>query len=356
MRSLGPQLAALACLLGIVGCDSVSGCAATAQAGQASFLERAAFVDGRLWLLTDTGVLSTIVEGESHRDEAELPDPVVDLCVRGGDLIAVTRVAAQGSDWTLRRWHGGRWSIDGIVPAADERLVGMACTPERVTLVTSARLVDASRDRLASVPLSVPLDPGTVAAVYATEASVYVGINAGEWGGGLRRIDRRTGELTVIERNASGELCGGPLNTDCDPVNGIARVPWKPDCIAAAVGLVHFAPSGRIVEVCDDRVESIYFKRWREGGSADAKPGGDDRSYTVAFFGLARVGDELWAPGIDGVYRIRRPGAADTTSLPEFDTIGGIAVSFDLPNVILVLTDINQRRSISGSVPLLVPR
>jgi hypothetical protein len=31
-------------------------------------------------------------------------------------------------------------------------------------------------------------------------------------------------------------------------------------------------------------------------------------------------------------------------------------VSFDVPHFVLVLTNVNQRRSISGAVPLLVPR
>jgi len=35
--------------------------------------------------------------------------------------------------------------------------------------------------------------------------------------------------VSAIERNTSGELCGGPLNTECDPVNGIAAEPQKPE-------------------------------------------------------------------------------------------------------------------------------
>jgi hypothetical protein len=36
--------------------------------------------------------------------------------------------------------------------------------------------------------------------------------------------------------------------------------------------------------------------------------------------------------------------------------IGGIKISFDLPRFVLVLTNINQRRCVSGAVPLLAPR
>src|SRR6185437_3906330 len=96
--------------------------------------------------------------------------------------------------------------------------------------------------------------------IFATASDVFVGLNEGEWGGGLRRIHRQTGDVIVVQRNASGELCGGPLNTDCDPVNGIISDPWAEDCVVLSIGLVHFAPHGRIDEVCGDRVKRLYFK------------------------------------------------------------------------------------------------
>jgi hypothetical protein len=46
-------------------------------------------------------------------------------------------------------------------------------------------------------------------------------------GGGLRRIDRRSGEITVVGQNSTGELCGGQLNTGGDPVNGVAAEPCE---------------------------------------------------------------------------------------------------------------------------------
>lgn len=79
----------------------------------------------------------------------------------------------------------------------------------------------------------------------------------GRWAAKYRR---RTGKVTVIEKNSTGDLCGGPLNASCDPVNGIADEPWRPDCVAIAIGLVHFSPHGRIVEVCRDEVRRVYFK------------------------------------------------------------------------------------------------
>src|SRR6185295_5454288 len=114
---------------------------------------------------------------------------------------------------------------------------------------------------------------------------------------------------TVIERNASGELCGGPLNTGCDPVNGIVTAPWKPTCVVAAIGLVHFESSGRLVEICGDTVRRLFFRPLARGAPRQNTSTDDEKdSATVAFFGLTRVGEEVWAVGIDGLYRMDAKG------------------------------------------------
>ncbi len=223
-------------------------------------------------------------------------------------------------------------------------------------VLTTRRFIDPGRAKKSDIFLSEKLDVGMVASVHVTPDQVFVGINAGEWGGGLRRIDRRSGRVKVIERNMSGSLCGGPLNTACDPVNGIASEPWKPECVAVAIGLVHFEPHGRIVEVCGDQVQRLYFKPYGQQASGASEKEGDEPFRTVAFFGLTRVGDALWAVGLDGIYRIEASGAARSIPLPAFKTIGDICVSFAIPQFVLVLTNVNQRRSISGSVPMLVAR
>jgi hypothetical protein len=190
-------------------------------------------------------------------------------------------------------------------------------------------------------------------------------MNAGEWGGGLRRIDRRTGRVETIERNATGSLCGGPLNTGCDPVNGLAVVPWKPTCIAAAIGLVHFFPSGRIVEVCGRDVELLYEKGlksepWNGNASQPkdaSKPAADGEWIeSVPFFGLASTTTTLVGAGGDGIYRIEAGGKVRTTPFPEWKNFDGIYASFEIPDFVIVLTQLNRRASVSGSAPLIVPR
>ena len=62
------------------------------------------------------------------------------------------------------------------------------------------------------------------------------------------------------------------------------------------------------------------------------------------------------ASGIDGIYRIGQDGDAQLAALPTFKRVGSVFVSFDFPRLVLVLTDVNRRHSISGSVPIIAPR
>src|SRR5258708_5558631 len=98
---------------------------------------------------------------------------------------------------------------------------------------------------------------------------------------------------------------------------------------------------------------SAPYEKQQFGGP---KRAGDEPFETVAFFGLASEGGELWAAGIDGIYRINSNGVTQFAPLPKFKSIGGVDVSFDLPHFVVVLTSIAARRSVSIAMPMIVPR
>jgi len=324
---------------------------------QDAFLKRAVYAENRLWVLTDAGGVSSISEGQEKRTKEILPERAADLCATGGHPTVVTGGRMGGSAWTLRRHEAGAWSVVAAVPANGDKLLAMACTRDKATLLTSRRLIEFDGKQQSAVVLSdqLGLGPVLVASTYATPDQFFVGLNAGEWGGGLLRIDRSSGKIGIVEKNTSGELCGGPLNTSCDPVNGIVAEPGKPGCIAAAIGLVHMAPHGRVVEVCGDEVQRIFYKPY--GKNEPRANGRNEEPFsTVAFFRLASDGETMQAVGIDGIYSLDGKGTEQFTPLPHFKDIGGIGVSFDIPHYVLVLTNINQRMSMSGAVPLMVPR
>jgi len=258
--------------------------------------------------------------------------------------MAITDDSRKGSVWTLRQHIGSAWATVATVRSEGDELIAMTCTADKVALLTSRRLVQLDGKHQSAIALSRELGRGLVSSTYSTPDQFFVGLNAGERGGGLRRIDRHTGDVTVVERNASGELCGGPLNTSCDPVNGIATEPGKPGCIAVAVGLVHMEPHGRVLEVCGDHVQRLFYKAYGENRSR-ATGKDDEPLSTVAFFGLISDGDTMQAVGIDGIYTFGPRGAVQVIPLPHFKNVGGVSISFDLPHFVLVLTNVNQRLS-----------
>ena len=104
-------------------------------------------------------------------------------------------------------------------------------------------------------------------------------------------------------------------------------------------------------------MKRLYFEPyWQEGFDNAPRKKGDEPFATVPFFALARRGDALWATGADSVYRVTASGVKKMSAFGDFKVIDGIRVNFDSPDFVLVLTQVNQRRSVGGAVPMLVPR
>lgn len=322
---------------------------------QQSFLMRALFSNGRLWLLSDAGELSTITPNADKRVTLDFPEPVLDVCAAGDQVQVIT--GTNTGDWTIRQLGGTTWNAISTVTRQDEGLAAMSCSANDTTLLTSARVIQLGKSGTMRVTnLAAKLPFGTVTAVHDTSTTLLVAINAGEWGGGLQRIDKASGVVAAIERKDSSDLCSGPLNAACDSVHGIATEPWNTRCDAVAVGLVHLMMErGGIVEVCGDDVRPLFEKPFSTSFAIkDGKRG--QLPQTVAFFGLTASGGSLWAVGTDGLYRIDSDGKATKVPLPTFRTVDGIDVSFDNPQLVLVMTRLSQRHAVSGATPMLVPR
>jgi hypothetical protein len=314
-----------------------------------SLVRAAAYADGRLWLLAGDE-LTTISDNGLGRVAEPVEGKPIALCVQSKQLLTLS--AGPDERWTLRRRQAAGWVEVAHIGTRGDTFVGMACGANEVSLLTNRRLITIGGVAPQSIGLSDRLNQGVTHSLLSTGDLLLIGTNAGEWGGGLQRIDRRTGKVSQLQRNDSGDPCDAVLDRQCDPVNGLASAPWNSKCVVAAVGMVHMSERGRLIEVCGDRIEPLYAKALPDPNDAPGvKPFNE-----VAFFGAHQAGDALWAVGIDGLYRFRDRKLVDFAPLPAFRTVDGVRVSFDLPGVVLVMTDINQSVSLSGSVPMLVPR
>jgi hypothetical protein len=340
---------ALATLLA-AGSTAVHALQPDAPSGESS-VKRAVFVDGRVWILSDSGHLSSIAANESAPRQEPLPDAAYDLCLQQNRPLVVTCPREQCQTWTLRQWSSGVWSVTAKVPTQGDQLVAISCDDDRTSLVTTRRLIDIPSDGRYAVALSAQLRLGLISPTYNTPYQLYVGFERGEWGGGLFRIIRSSGAVIEVQRNDSKDLCAGLLNTSCDPVNAIVPEPGKPDCVVVAIGLEHLGLShGRLVQVCGDRVEPFYNEAY-ETHLFDRPT-----IATVPFYGLGRQADILWAVSDKKIYRFESGRLVSSVPLPNFKTTGGISISFDSPQFLVLETDINAKAAVSGYVPMLVPR
>lgn len=350
----GIILATLAAAL-LSGCGSKPPSPVAAERDMPS-VTQAVFAEDRLWLLHQNGSLASLAPDDARAVPVAATGGIAAICRSAGRLNAIVDDGRGGA--TLQQRSSGRWIVRASASIDGDTLVALGCADDdqRITLVTDRRLLELDGGALRSTTLRQQIrSPLVMATALATGDAIWIGFNNGEWGGGLTRIARRDGSVETVERNISGALCGGPLNTGCDPVNGIAAAPWDPACIVATIGLVHLAPTGRIVEVCGEEVQRLYFKPLDQQPPGATLAQGEPPD-TVAFFGLARRGDTLWAVGIDGVYRFSGRQAPEIRPLPKFQDKGGYRASFDLPGVALVMTDVNQRASVSGTVPIMALR
>jgi hypothetical protein len=127
---------------------------------QENSLSRAVFSEGRLWLLSDAGELSSIKEGEKKRIGVDLPEPALDLCLRDGHPEVVTGARQNGSTWTLRKWADSKWTTLATVPVERETLVSPVCSSETEILLTTKRLIEVTATRPRAVELSKALRRG----------------------------------------------------------------------------------------------------------------------------------------------------------------------------------------------------
>lgn len=358
-------------------------------------IRRAVFADGRLWLLHKGGQLSSLAENGELVDVTTL-DRVIELFIQNGHATIVTCPQQTCTRWSVRQRVGDDWAATSEIDSQDDAFLAAMASSGTITLVTDNRLIEIDGGRQTEIPLVLPLAPGPmlapflkptkerqaeavfagpptylfqpslapakplkswpVGAVLMTPKYVFIGYSAGEWGGGLQRVERATGMVSDIIA-VDDDLCGGPLNPACDPVNGLAIIPWKPDCVAAAIGVIHPLTHGRLVEVCQNTVRVLYAQPIPNHLIRDADgPLARLRLYTIPFFGVQRLGGDLLAAGYDGLYRIGPNGLVQRDLLPAFKRTNDVGVSFDMAGFALVRTEIDQRLSASGSAPMLVPR
>ncbi|MEE3627218.1 hypothetical protein UCD39_25090 [Nitrospirillum sp. BR 11752] len=309
----------------------------------------AGIADSQLWLLSNRTHLFHVTENGNELVPEEIPSGViVDMCVQGGQLVAVTAAEWQAHPWTVYRRVAGAWQVEGTVIAGDDHLQAMDCQTDSLKLLTTHRLIEIRSGRQNDLKLKGDLLENYnfnshVDAVYGTTDRLWVGYNGGEWGGGLWRIDRTTGAVTKIKRKPS--FMGPGVGPFLSPVNAVAPLPWRrlgkdgreqSGCLAVTIGKTYPEPSGEIGVVCGDVLTTLSKSPMDRAPDGRYESQTHEGPYTVPMYGLIADGDALLASGMDGLYRINADGKAAKIPTPTFKRVGDIEISFALPHVVVI--------------------
>lgn len=320
-------------------------------------------LDGRLWLrgtlgknsLGDrSGGLVSFGTADQSR-QVHFEKGVIALGKDGHDLWVLRQSSSNQRRFIVSVWRNRSFEDVGDFKSSDRDVpLALLNNSGIITVLTEETIRVFSTGRgWSSVPLKGKLRLGVQMAIAspAGGGSAYLGINKGEWGGGLQKVDLQTGEITNIERRDGKGLCDGPLNSDCDPVTGVIPDPQTKECVLASIGLVHlFTSKGRILRVCGEKVTVISEK-------AVITEKGDNQKMTEAFFGLAPAADRgYWAITWRALYRFDADGnQKGDYPLPKLRPVSGIYLSNELPGAVVVRTDVNWSVSTSGYTPLVIP-
>lgn len=311
-------------------------------------LQTAAAESGRIWLQNDQGGISFVDLSSRKR----VPESLAG-CVRavyrtqGGQLLAVSDHAVE--QW-IRLWvrEKSGWRRSAQMPrGAKERTLGVTEHDEVTIVLSTEAAISVEPDgTFKRLPWKLGYEGrGTYSFATTRDGVLYAGTNVGEWGGSLRWLDLRTGRSgPVTSPAAKSETIDQRLERpDYGPFTSLMRDPTRPNCIVAAVGLHHFFPRGQLVRACRSKATRLYRRSLGVDG-------------TVGFFALTESAGTVLAAGSDGVYR--------STDLLRFEKLAEYPEKFEdagayvwtrIPGIILVLTSINQRNSVGGATPLLLP-
>jgi hypothetical protein len=175
-RYLRPALVRL-CLLGLIAVSAARASAVEPRRPrQEAFLTHAVYADRRLWILSDSGDLSSIkMHDESSgapvaqktRIAEVLPERALSLCKHDGHPLVLTG-SEVNSAWTLRQRADLSWRDTATIEREGEGLLAMDCAADRITLLTTRRLISLDGGERNAVALSETLTGGLVSATYGT--------------------------------------------------------------------------------------------------------------------------------------------------------------------------------------------
>ncbi len=301
---------------------------------------------GELYVVLDSHTLLSF-DASLHSTRVHLPGVrvVAILRARSGALWALDDAPAvwtgDGSSWT------NAYQAPPLPPG--DAALALAERSSRPVIMTRTSAITFNEHNAPSrKQLDMHLPKSLQSECAITEAGfAYIGVNFGEFGGGLIRIDLATGRVGSADHEAGEGGCSGTMNPTCHPVTAVLVDDSAPDCVWAAIGIRHMGfEHGGVVRVCDGRHFIVDFEK-----PAEVDFYGHKFPTTEPVMGLARARAGFVASTPYAAYVVDE-GAARRLEWGQPREVCGLSLFAPTPEVLGVLTRINNRLSVSGLMPL----
>lgn len=228
----------------------------------------------------------------------------------------------------------------------------------QIVIVESRRVrVIAPDGHAREVALREPLRGSRHASAALAGGGVFVGLDRGEFGGGLWRVELATGDRREIHGDGlpSAEAQRDPrISGGGSPVTAVVAERDRPGCVLASVGLSHMGLSrGGLFRACGDAVERVWRAPLRDCDASD--PFSLCESSEAAVWDVIALPGGFWASTSNGILR-REQGQPDRWwSKLEGEPRGGVQQSRSVPGLRLVWSDAHAAVSVGVYGALLVP-
>jgi hypothetical protein len=340
-------------------------------------IAKVVFHSNLLWTLGQNGVLLQTDLAKKRAAPFEYADYVADVYIDDkNELYLLTGDNADASVWRILKKDGDGWSeasalkIDREQKKKDEdarEIVGLTEYANRFLVLSKTKIyLQEKGDDWKTVKLQTKGNLGLQTPFAATDDGfLYVGLNHGEFGGGLQQINLKDGRVENVEKKTAGNICFRPLDSQCDPVTAVVKDAENSDTVFAAVGLRHFSEQGRIVRVSGGSVDVVFNKTYKFDEKSrkvvpenpcdgENEPNNLDNFESEGVFGMQKgAGDGVWLVTGRAIYKLAGGKIAHCSPLPQkFENVDSIAVNESVSGVILIGTDINWAKSLSGTTPL----
>lgn len=322
-------------------------------------IKKVLFDSDRLWILFLDGTLNTL-DLKHGIKKVVAPEKLVFDIYRSS---AKQLYLLSGASLDARQLHiwqntAAAWATLGELQRdGRDAVLGLKEYRDGLLILTQRKIYlqdGAGRSRIVQIKRALPAAYQTPFAV-TDNGYIYLGINHGEFGGGLIQVSIASGQVNGLEQKDKPDLCAGPLNSACDPVTGVIRDPADRSCVIASIGLRHFLEHGRLIRVCEKTVSVAFSKSYQR--TPENKAEGSDKKFidqsTEAIFDLVPGENDYWAVTGRGVYHFTPGSEPKFHALPKLRSVSGITLSDEIANIIVVSTDINWAKSLSGYTPLI---